>query len=286
MLNKNVFTKTLFIGVLFFTLQFCFSNRLIQATPDVYLYGQEAYSMFVITGDGVVVIDPINDFQARELDGVIKGITNQPVKYVFYSHNHWDHIAGGNIFKNQGAEIMAHSENAAHLKANPSVPAPDLAWTGSYSNMKVGSKTFEFHHFGPSHGKGMTVFTIPEDRVMFTADLVVPNRVGFMHMPDFEFEGWLNTLDQMLLLDYDFALFAHTGFPDGNPVGTKANVEAQRQFLADLIGGVKQGFASGSMMAAFGVQLPQYSHWAGYDAWMGMNAAAVALQLGMGYTIY
>ena len=53
----------------------------------------------------------------------------------------------------------------------------------------------------------MTVFRIPEESVMYTVDLVVANRVGFMTLPDFEIDGWMATLDEMLKLDYDIALF-------------------------------------------------------------------------------
>lgn len=282
MFKKNTFTKVLFIGVLLLTLQLGFSQRLLKATDDVYLFGQEAFSLIVLTGDGVVVVDPINDLQAQQLDEAIKGLTDQSVRYVFYSHNHWDHISGAQIFKDQGAIIVSHIDTVNNLKPNPSVPAPDLTWAGNYSSIKVGNKTIELHHFGPSHGEGMTVFTIPEDSAMFTADLVVANRVGFMNLPDFDVEGWINTLDEMLLLDYDIGLFAHAT-ESTPPIGTKDNVAAQRQYLVDLTTAVQEALQSGDFAGAMGVQLPQYEDWAFYDEWLPMNAMTVTLQTFMGY---
>lgn len=283
MFKNNILVKTLIAGVLLFTLQFGFSQRLVKATDSVYLFGQEAFSLIVLTDDGVVVVDTINPGHAQRLDAAIKTLTNQPVKYVFYSHNHWDHISGAQIFKDQGALVISHVDAKDNLKPNPVAPAPDLTWSGNFSSMKVGNKTIELHHFGPSHGEGMTVFTIPEESAMFNSDLVVANSIGFMNLPDFDIEGWINTLDQMLLLDYDIALASHAT-ESTPPIGTKATVSLQRQYLVDLTSAVDAALQAGDFGAAMNPQLPQYSTWAGYDAgWVAMNAATVTLQKVMGY---
>lgn len=285
MYKKSTFVKTLLIGVLFFALQFGFSQRLLKATEDVYLFGQGAYSLIVLTDDGVVVVDTLNAMNAQALDDAIKGLTDLPVKYVFYSHNHWDHISGAQLFKDQGATIISHIDAKTYLKPNPGAPPADLTWSGDFSSMKIGNKTLELHHFGASHGKGMTVFTIPEDSAMFTVDLVVADRVGFMGLPDFDMDGWISTLDEMLLLDYEIGLFGHDA-GSTPPIGTKDNVFAQRQFLLDLTEAVQTAMQSGDFGAAMNPDLPQYSDWAGYDDWLGMNAATVMLQTMMGYGIY
>ena len=67
-------------------------------------------SMFVVTGNGVMVVDPINSNSARVMLQEIRKITNEPIRYVFYSHDHWDHTSGGQVFKNEGAEIIAHTD--------------------------------------------------------------------------------------------------------------------------------------------------------------------------------
>jgi glyoxylase-like metal-dependent hydrolase (beta-lactamase superfamily II) len=263
-------------------LAFAQGPQLIQATDDIYLFGAGAFSMFVVTSDGVVVVDPIEPHHAQLLDAAIDTVTDQPVRFVLYSHNHWDHISGGQIFKDQGAIFISHADTAEHLKPNPAVVTPDLTWTGSESTITVGDKTIELHHFGPSHGEGMTVFTIPEDRVMYTVDLVVAKRVGFMHMPDFTIDGWINTLDQIIDLDYDVALFAHATSTTP-PVGTKEDVVAQRQFVVDLTTAVQEAMMSGGFMAAMAVTLPQYEDWAFYDDWISLNVMSAVLHAIMGY---
>ena len=75
--------------------------------------------MFIVTKEGVMVIDPMNAKHARNMLTEIRNITDAPIKYLFYSHNHWDHISGGQVFKDEGACIIAHSDAEKFMKANP-----------------------------------------------------------------------------------------------------------------------------------------------------------------------
>ncbi|HEU0258217.1 MAG TPA: hypothetical protein VFR57_02210, partial [Burkholderiales bacterium] len=56
------------------------------------------YSVFAVTPAGVIATDPINADAARWLEAEITQRFNQPVRYVVYSHDHADHIAGGEVF--------------------------------------------------------------------------------------------------------------------------------------------------------------------------------------------
>ena len=62
----------------------------------------------------------------------IRKITSVPVKYVFYSHNHYDHVTGGEVFKADGATIISHVDAFDFLKENPRDGAllPDNNWIG------------------------------------------------------------------------------------------------------------------------------------------------------------
>jgi glyoxylase-like metal-dependent hydrolase (beta-lactamase superfamily II) len=57
------------------------------------------YSLFLVTADGIILVDPLTtDFSAwlkTEFDRRFPGV---PVRYVIYSHSHWDHIEGGALF--------------------------------------------------------------------------------------------------------------------------------------------------------------------------------------------
>lgn len=59
---------------------------------------------FVVTDDGVVVVDALGSpALAQALLAEIKRVTPQPVRYVFVTHYHADHIYGLQTFKAAGA---------------------------------------------------------------------------------------------------------------------------------------------------------------------------------------
>ena len=90
-------------------------------------------SMFVVTGAGVMVTDPINTYSAKAMVNAIRRITNEPIMYVFYSHEHWAHTSGAQVFKDEGAQIIPHKYANACIKSNTGpdqIPA-DYAWNGS-----------------------------------------------------------------------------------------------------------------------------------------------------------
>jgi glyoxylase-like metal-dependent hydrolase (beta-lactamase superfamily II) len=67
-------------------------------------------SMFVVTSDGVIAVEPVNSQHAKGLLEAINFVTDQPVRYLLHSHNHWDHSGGGQIFRDAVAKNLAHQE--------------------------------------------------------------------------------------------------------------------------------------------------------------------------------
>jgi glyoxylase-like metal-dependent hydrolase (beta-lactamase superfamily II) len=155
-------------------------------------------SMFVVTGYGVMVVYPINSNSARVMLQEIRKITNEPIRYVFYSHDHWDHTSGGQVFKNEGAEIIAHTDANEWIKTHTGadqIPA-DSSWSGSQKEYSLGRFTMVLHQFGPSHGNGMTIFVVnSEPRVFYIADLAAVKSTGPVYLPEFDTKGWENTLE-------------------------------------------------------------------------------------------
>merc|ERR1740128_613208 len=263
-------------------------SKTYEVADGVYSFTKNnAYlSMFVVTGSGVIVTDPSNMEHSKQMLKEIKEITNKPVKWVFYSHNHWDHIAGGQVFKDVGATIIAHKEAYDWLKSNPGkdVVLPDYLWWGNEKSLTLGGKTLELHYFGSSHGLGMTAFVLPNERVAYIADNVTPNRVGFAFLPDFDIEGWKYTLGKYLALDFDKAIYAHNANPEPVEGGDKEDVILERQYIQDIQDGISAELKKGTNPNAIAstLKLPKYEKWAMYKEWLGLNIFAVLLQNNMG----
>lgn len=256
--------------------------RTTEVAPGLYSFGAGmAFNAFMITDDGVVVMDSFDkDFAEASLEA-IRGITDQPIRYLIYSHNHYDHISGGEVFKSEGATILSHAATANWLKRHPSpeVVMPDQTWSGSKSELKLGSSRLNLLYFGANHGEGMTVFQFPREKTIYTVDLVVPNRVAFTYMPDFSPREWERTLAEMDALDFDRVMYAHNA-----PVGPRTSVADQLKFLQDLRSAIFAEFKKGTpfMRIPDTVKLPQYAHWDGYEEWLPMNAWRVLLEIAMG----
>lgn len=69
-------------------------NEITKLADDVYLFRHQFHqSIFMTTPQGVIVTDPIAPEAAAWLKAEIKKLTDQPVRYVIYSHHHNDHVS-------------------------------------------------------------------------------------------------------------------------------------------------------------------------------------------------
>ncbi len=84
---------------------------MIELKDGVYQYSQYFYnSLVVVTPEGVIVTDPSGEARSKQMMQEISKLTKQPVKKVIYSHDHFDHSRGGQIFKEQGAEFISQEK--------------------------------------------------------------------------------------------------------------------------------------------------------------------------------
>lgn len=257
-------------------------------TEGVYSYGpgDGYYSMFVVTEEGVIAIESVSTKHASGLLQVIREVTDQPVKFLLHSHNHWDHSNGGQAFKDAGATTVAHVEAYEWMESNKGrdMAVPDKSWDGNRHDMTLGGTTIELHYLGMNHGLGMTVFLLPEKKVAYIADLVTPNRVLFTIVPDFNIKQWERSLDEILKLDFTRAVYSHNEKPDPLQGGTKQDIEDTLQFIRDVRAAIYAEFKKGTnpFMVPGIVQVPKYRDWAMYDQWLEMNVWRILLDDWMG----
>jgi glyoxylase-like metal-dependent hydrolase (beta-lactamase superfamily II) len=81
----------------------------------------------MVTPDGIVLVEPIGVEFATWLKGELATRFKVPVKYVIYSHHHWDHGSGASVYADT-ARIVGHEAMMARLAMPPaSTPLPDTA---------------------------------------------------------------------------------------------------------------------------------------------------------------
>src|SRR5882762_11278679 len=139
----------------------------VEGTDNVYIFRYMGHqSMFIVTPDGVIATDPISERRpVKPYIDAIQAVSKAPVKYVIYSHSHFDHIAGGKPFKDLGATFVAHRNAKARIAAlkPDDVVVPDQVVDGS-SNITLGGTTLELNYVGKNHSDSTLVMRLPREK--------------------------------------------------------------------------------------------------------------------------
>jgi glyoxylase-like metal-dependent hydrolase (beta-lactamase superfamily II) len=92
-------------------------------TGEIYYARMDDYlSVFMVTSEGIVLVEPIGTEFATWLKVEMARRFQTPVKYVIYSHSHWDHASGGAVYADT-ARFIGH-ENMLKNIAMPPVNTP------------------------------------------------------------------------------------------------------------------------------------------------------------------
>src|SRR5262245_23537406 len=154
-----------------------FETTKVEGTENVYIFRAGNHqSMFVVTSAGVIATDPIGYGRPQMVSTYIdeiKKVSNRPIKYVIYSHHHFDHIAGGKPFKELGATFVAHKrakERLVGLK-DPHTVIPDETMDRS-KTIKLGDTTLDLTYTGLNHSDSSIVMRLPREKVLFAVDFI------------------------------------------------------------------------------------------------------------------
>ena len=257
-------------------------------TDNVYLFRYQFHqAMFIVTPEGVIATDPIAYLRpqaAKTYLEEIRRITQAPIRYLVYSHHHYDHIAGGWPFKEAGATVVAHRNARTRLLelGNPDIPLPDVVVDDFYA-IELGGVRLELHYAGRNHSDNSLLMLLPGEKLAFTVDFVSFGSVLFRDLPDGFIPDWFASLERVLQLDWDRMIAGHP-IPGGR-LGNKDDVHAQLAYMSDLSQAVREAAAQGKCWDAAmkEVRLPKYEGLANYAAYLPMNIARFCSYWGRGY---
>ncbi len=245
-------------------------REITRVTDDVYRFQNRFHvNIFVVTGAGVVVTDPINEAAAKWLRAEIGKITEQPITHLIYSHSHGDHASGGTEY-GEVQNVIAHRNAPEDID----LVEPTIRFSDSMS-FSVGDKTFELTYLGPGHGTDLIATVVRPDNVAFVVDAVSAKRLFYRDFPGANVDHWTDQVRKVNALDFDILVGGH------GPVGVKADVANAINYLEELRAEVAKGIKAGQSVDQLKqrVTMERYRNWAAYDMWRELNVEGLARHL-------
>ena len=255
--------------------------ELTRVADDVYMFRSIGHNtMFIVTDAGVIAMDPISQSNPRAdqlYRAAIASVTDQPVRYVIYSHEHADHIEGGAIFADT-AQFVSHSRAAPAIAArnDSRTPVPTILFD-DHMTLELGGKTVELYYTGRNHTDNSIVLLYPARRLLFAVDFIPVSGMPFRTLSGDFPDEWIESLRWIEgNLDFDVLVPGH------GRLGTRDTPRQVREYLEDLIASVRaartRGLADNSpeMIDAVRADLaPKYSSWGNWEPYLPENIQGV-----------
>jgi glyoxylase-like metal-dependent hydrolase (beta-lactamase superfamily II) len=196
-------------------------------------------SLFLVTKEGIILTDPIQTSAARWLRSELKQRFNKPVKYVIYSHGHFDHIGGGQVFHEDGATVIAH-ENAVEPIVGERLPTavPDETFKKDRT-LTLGGEEVKLAFVAPNHSNSMIMIHFPKQRAMMAVDFCPVGALPYNDFLDFYCDGWMESLYWLNRQDFEILEGGHYDLGTKKEVGI--NIEYMRSLHDQVLALVRAG---------------------------------------------
>jgi len=242
----------------------------------------------IIVGDeAVMVVDTqATPVMAQDVIRRIREVTDKPVKYVVLSHYHAVRVLGASAYKpehiiasrdtfdlivERGEQDM-HSEIERFPRLFRAVESvPGLTWPTLVFEKRLtlwlGKLQVDLMQLGRGHTKGDTVVWLPQERILFSGDLVEYNATPYTG--DAYLTDWPATLDAIAALQ-PRKLVPGRGASLQTPAEVKAGLEGTRAFITEMFQSVKREAAAGKDLrnvyqATYAQLQPRFGHWVIFD---------------------
>ncbi|NCN43685.1 MAG: MBL fold metallo-hydrolase [Piscirickettsiaceae bacterium CG_4_9_14_3_um_filter_43_564] len=193
----------------------CYYVPALGSHPTPENFGMFSNPGFVVTNEGVVVIDTGSSVQIGEMVlRQIRKVTSLPVVKVINTHYHGDHWLGNHAFvaENPKLALYAHPSCEKVLKNGQDkfwfdfmqsntnnkitgtvITVPDKHFKGG-EVFKLGGVEFKIHHFGRVHTQSDLAIEVTTDKTMYMGDMVM-RRVA--NMADGSYRGSIKALSEI-----------------------------------------------------------------------------------------
>ena len=241
----------------------------------------------VIGDDAVMVIDTqATPVMAQDVIRRIREVTDKPIRYVVLSHYHAVRVLGASGYRPEHViasrdtrdlivergeqDLKSEIERFPRLfRAVESVPGltwPTLVFEGRMT-LWLGKLQVEIMQLGRGHTKGDTVVWLPQERILFSGDLVEYDATPYTG--DAYLADWPATLDAIAALQPE-QLVPGRGATLQTRAAVAAGIEGTRAFVTEMFTAVKRGAAAGKDLRSvyketYAALQPRFGHWVIFD---------------------
>src|SRR5262245_46706045 len=136
--------------------------------------------MFLVTAEGVVAVDAPPTLGGNYLKA-IREVTDKPIQYLIYSHEHTDHIGAASQFPRR-AKVIAQEETARILRRreDPRRPLLVITFLDRYT-LRIGGESVELVYAGPNHQAGNILIWASRQKTLMLVD-VVPGYMPYKNL--------------------------------------------------------------------------------------------------------
>jgi glyoxylase-like metal-dependent hydrolase (beta-lactamase superfamily II) len=260
-----------------------------QLSEHAYAYTAEGdpNTGIVVGDDAAMVIDTqATPVMAQDVIRRIREVTDKPIRYVLMSHYHAVRVLGASAYRPEHviasrdtydlivergeADMKSEIERFPRLfRAIESIPGltwPTLVFEKRLTLM-LGKLQVEIMQLGRGHTKGDTVVWLPQDKVLFSGDLVEFDATPYAG--DAYLTDWPATLDAIAALKPE-KLVPGRGAALKDAAQVKAGLDGTRAFVTAMFDAVKSGVAAGKDLRAiyrdtYAALKPRFGHWVIFD---------------------
>ena len=167
-----------------------------QITEHVYRFGTSMNHMFIVTTDGIIVVDGDCD-NMQWLRSELQTRFKVPVKYVVLSHDHQGHICDTQVFADTAVGI-GHVNIRDHIiREKRRAIVPQITFEDTME-IQLGGVRVVLMYLGPTHSDNMIYVHIPAEGLLFAPDFARGKNI----LPDFRDLEIHNSLKALRTLAY------------------------------------------------------------------------------------
>jgi glyoxylase-like metal-dependent hydrolase (beta-lactamase superfamily II) len=241
----------------------------------------------VVGDDGVMVIDTqATPVMAQDVIRRIREVTDLPIKYVVLSHYHAVRVLGASAYGAQQiiaseptwelivergeADMKSEIERFPRLFRNvesiPGLTWPTLVFKDEMT-LWMGKLEVKIVHAGRGHTKGDTIVWLPQEKVLFSGDLVEYGATPYTG--DAYLRDWPATLERLRALKPE-RLVPGRGDALITPAQVEAGLQGTQEFITSMYQSVAAGAQAGRPLRevyrdTYAQLKPRFGQWVIFD---------------------